>query len=81
MMMRRTVALLLLGIATCAPVFAQAPTQGMKDLLAGNQYPLSMKLKELTPAWRSFTIGGQLELGTLTRLLGSVLGGSGLYRL
>jgi len=77
--MRKTLVILLFSIATCAPVFAQAPALGLKDILSGNQYPLSMKLKDLNPSWRSFTAGGPLELGRLTHLLGSILGGSGLY--
>ncbi|MDF2439891.1 MAG: hypothetical protein JWN98_875 [Abditibacteriota bacterium] len=54
---------------------AQA-TAALSGLLAGNQFPLSQRLRQLNGSWRRFNVSGQYEMGLWMQMYSSMLGGS-----
>ncbi len=80
--MRRILILALLA-ATILPARAQTPANtGLKELLSGNTYPLTMKLQDLNGDWRQFSIsgpqadpGGFAQLFALSVMTGNVEAG------
>jgi hypothetical protein len=53
----------------------------IRELLAGNALPLTLKLKDLTPGWRRLAVGGEADAGSsggpLTSMMGAMFGMAG----
>lgn len=50
---------------------------GIRELMSGQTYSLSMQLKELDSEWRRFTPGGGSEAGGLMAMYAGMFGGAG----
>lgn len=57
--------------------FAAEPT--LNEILAGKTIPNTVKLKELTPEWRSISTNGQFELGSSIQSLFTSFTGMSLF--
>jgi hypothetical protein len=72
---------LLLAIAALIlpvkPALADTPsaptTADFAQALAGTNFPLSLKLKDLTPEWRRLSVGGQSDLASMIPFIGTLL--------
>ena len=74
-------ALLALPLLAAAPAFSQsaapAPFGGLTPFLSGNQYPLSLTLKNLDESWRTFSLSGSSDAsGQLQTYLALLTGGA-----
>jgi hypothetical protein len=71
-----TIATVAIPIAT-HPSIAAEPT--LSEILAGKTIPNTVKLKELTPEWRSISTNGQFELGSSIQSLFTSFTGMSLF--
>jgi hypothetical protein len=71
-----TIATVAIPIATNLS-FAAEPT--LSEILSGKTIPTTVKLKELTPEWRTLATNGQFELGSSIQSLFTSFTGMSLY--